>query len=250
LSVSHVQNKSKNSLSKRSEKGLYSYVKDGTGFISHEASSMRTVYFPLCGINANGIKSSITPALGGDIKVDKKCYLTKPASVEDLRQGLRNFFCAIKRKGVFSFSGGNKQNSILEAGMLFHKLHRSHESVGLEMEALNFVPVTGENVELMRVTVKNISKAKYIITPTFNLPIFGRTLANKHDHEHVTSLLHRIEQLPNGICVQPTMVFDEHGHQANNTLYYVLGIEAQGISCFWTYFVHAKRSNKLLFQDQ
>jgi len=214
---------------------LYAFSPDGVSFISNIASQMRTIYFPLCGVDSNGIKSSITPYLGGDIKVDKDRYLTKPASVEDLRQGLRNFFCYVNGKDVISFSDNSEQNSTVEAGLLWHKVRRVFENVGLQLEALNFVPISGEHIELMRVTVKNISKAKCTITSTFNLPIYGRTLANKHDHEHVSSLLHRIQQLPNGISVKPTMVFDERGHQTNDTVYYVLGIDANGINPVGTF---------------
>lgn len=96
------------------------------------------------------------------------------------------------------------------------------------MEAVNFVPVTGENVELMRVSVKNISRKTIRFTPTFSLPVFARALANKHDHEHVTSLLNRIIQLPQGVLVEPTMLFNEHGHKVNRTLYYVLGRTDKG----------------------
>jgi len=112
--------------------------------------------------------------------------------------------------------------------MFWHKLTCLHKAAGLKMEALNFVPVSGEHAELMRVTVRNVSEEMLTVTPTFSLPVFGRALVNKHDHEHVTSLLHRIEQLPNGVCVKPTIVFDERGHQTNETVYYVLGADARG----------------------
>jgi len=235
LGISRVIDNSKKGPIKRSHNDLYSFLPDGFSFISKKASQMRTIYFPLCGIDSNGIKSSITPYLGGDIKVDKDRYLTKPASVEDLRQGLRNFFCTVNGKGFISFSDNNEQNSTVEAGLLWHKVQVFYKNVGFQLEALNFVPVSGEHVELMRVTVKNSSKAKCTITPTFNLPIYGRTLANKHDHEHVSSLLHRIKQLPNGVSVKPTMVFDERGHQINNTVYYVLGIDANGANPVGTF---------------
>jgi len=230
-----VTNKPKESSAKQAADALYAYLPDGVSFISQKALSMRTIYFPLCGVEADGIKSSITPHFSGDIKIDKDRYLTKPSSVEDLRQDLRNFFCYVDGKEVVSLADGNEHNASLEAGMLWHKVTRSHRAVGLEMEALSFVPISGENVELMRVTVRNTSEEKCTVTPTFSLPIFARALANKHDHEHVTSLLHRTEQLSNGICVEPTMVFDERGHQPNETVYYVLGVDANGKSPVGTF---------------
>ncbi len=208
---------------------LYTYLQDGISFSSREAAALKTIYFPLCGVDSAGIKSAITPSLSGDIKIDSLRYLTKPVSTEDLRGNLRDFFCHVEGKGVFSLAQAPaSDDATVEAGPLWHKLTRLHPKAGLSLEAVNFVPVTGENVELMRVTVKNISRKTIKITPTFSLPIFARALANKHDHEHVTSLLNRIVQLPEGVAVEPTMIFNEHGHKVNQTVYYVLGSAGKG----------------------
>ena len=207
--------------------GLYEYLPDGTSFVSRKAFGLRQIYFPLCGVDAEGIKSSITPRLSGDIKIDKDHYLTKPASVEDLRGDARNFFCYVHGGEVVSLVSGDGSDASVEAGMLWHTLKRVHAGASLEMEALNFVPISDENVELMRVTVRNVSGEERVITPTFSLPMFARALSNKHDHEHVTSLLHRIEQLPSGVCVEPTMIFNERGHRPNEAVYYVLGADAK-----------------------
>ena len=69
---------------------FYSFLPDGISFASVKALNQRAVYAPLCGIDATGIKSSITPYLSGDIKIDKFRYVTKPASREDLRAEVRN----------------------------------------------------------------------------------------------------------------------------------------------------------------
>ena len=210
---------------------LYTYLEDGISFFSREAVELKTIYFPLCGVDSTGIKSAITPSLGGDIKIDSLRYLTKPVSTEDLRNNLRDFFCHVEGRGVFSLAQASASgDSAVAAGPLWHKLTRRHPRAGLVMEAVNFVPVTGENVELMRVSVKNISRKTVRFTPTFSLPVFARALANKHDHEHVTSLLHRIIQLPQGVMVEPTMLFNEHGHKLNRTVYYVLGGTDKGES--------------------
>jgi len=209
---------------KNTQPALYEYLPDGVTFTSREAFQLSRLYFPLCAADARGIKSSITPRLSGDIKIDKDRYLTSPVSVEDLRQDLRNFFCAVKGRGVVSLVSENHQDAVLEAGMLWHKLKRTHKSAGIEMEAVNFVPVANGSVELMRVTVRNIAKQKRVVTPTFSMPIFGRALANKHDHEHVTSLLNRIEQLPNGVCLEPTMLFDERARHSQDVDLHVIGV--------------------------
>ncbi|MBI5023616.1 MAG: cellobiose phosphorylase [Candidatus Omnitrophica bacterium] len=214
---------------RHSGNNLYTYLRDGISFSSREAAGLKTIYFPLCGVDSTGVKSAITPSLSGDIKIDSLRYLTKPVSTEDLRNNLRDFFCHVEGKGVFSLAqASTPDDSAVEAGPLWHKLTRRHPKAGLLLEAVNFVPVTGENVELMRVTVKNVSQKVIKITPTFSLPIFARALANKHDHEQVTSLLNRIVQLPEGVVVEPTMIFNEHGHKVNQTAYSVLGRTDKG----------------------
>jgi len=190
---------------------------------------MRLIYFPLCGTDSKALKSSITPFLSGDIKIDKNYFLTNPFSREDLRGNVRNFFVYLENGQIFSLTDDcSEVEARVEAGQLWHKVTRIFPKTGLEMTVLNFVPTTGETVELMRVSVKNISDHPVTFTPTAAIPIFGRALANKHDHEHVTSLLQRIQQLPEGVLVVPTMFFNEEGHSINHSGYYVFGISDQG----------------------
>ena len=208
---------------------FYQFQPDGVSFISEKTSNDRMMYFPLCGINAEGIKSSVTPFLAGDIKIDKERFLTKPASREDLRNDLRNFYVFIDDHRIGSLTEDvSVQNSFIEAGLLWYKSKKRNNQIGIEFESINFVPVTGETVELMSTTVKNVSKENLKIVPTFAMPIFGRPLANKHDHEHVSALFHRIKQLPEGVFVNPTMIFDEEGHKNNPSVYYVCGITDEG----------------------
>ncbi|MBF0522148.1 MAG: cellobiose phosphorylase [Candidatus Omnitrophica bacterium] len=204
----------------------YQYFADGISFKADDLARIRSIYFPLSGVDAKSIKSSITPYLSGDIKTDKYHYVTKPASREDLKIPVRNFFVFIPGKGVVSLAQDcdEKDTISVEAGPLWHKIIRRFPFPGLELEALNFVPVTGENVELMSVTVKNISSQAISYVPTASIPLFARSLANKHDHEHVTALLHRIVQHTNGVVVKPTMFFNEEGHKENKEQYFVLGL--------------------------
>jgi len=205
---------------------FYTYLPDGVSFTSSQAALIKTIYAPLCGTDALSVKSAITPFLSGDIKIDKSHYLTKPASREDLRNPLREFFVFINGKGVFSLSQETTPDSaVIEIGPLWHKLRRIHQKAGLEISAINFVPVTGENVELMQVTVKNISKKSITFTPTGAIPLFGRSLANKHDHEHVTALLNRAKQITEGVLMKASMAFNEEGHKENGIVYYVYGYQ-------------------------
>ena len=207
---------------------FYTYHPDRVSFTSKAAAAIKTIYAPLCGTDASSVKSAITPFLSGDIKIDKFHYLTKPVSREDLRAPSREFFIFIKGKGVFSLSQESSPDpASVEIGPLWHKLKRIHKRAGLEISAINFVPVTGENVELMQVTVRNISRKNIKFTPTGVIPLFGRSLANKHDHEHVTALLNRAKQTPEGVLLQATMAFNEEGHKAGNGVYYVYGCQDQ-----------------------
>ena len=56
------------------------------------------LYIPLAG--ENGLKSAITPSLGGDSKLDQNHFLLEPVSIENLHnnRNTRNFWCKIKRK--------------------------------------------------------------------------------------------------------------------------------------------------------
>jgi cellobiose phosphorylase len=212
------------------KKSFYTYLPDGVTFTSTDAAQLRLIYFPLSGTDSTGLKSCITPYLSGDIKIDKHTYLTKPVSREDLRQNLRDFFVYVKGKGVYSLTQEKDASQAqVEIGQLWHKLIRRHKQIGLELEALNFIPLNGDDVEVMKVTVRNISKKDIHFTPTFALPIFGRGLSNKHDHEHVTALLNRIKQTGHGVIVTPTMQFNEEGHKPAHELYFVLGQELNGV---------------------
>ncbi len=208
------------------KKAFYSYKPDGVTVESSLAAGIKALYAPLCGQDAHGLKSAITPHLSGDIKLDKFHYVTKPASREDLRQPLREFFVFIKGKGVVSLSQGNADSkATVTVGQIWHQLNRRHPKSGIELTAVNFIPVNSSNMELMQVKVKNISKKPVTITPTAAIPIFGRSLANKHDHEHVTALLNRIEQNAQGVLVSPTMAFNEEGHKTSSCVYFVYGCD-------------------------
>ena len=211
------------------EDPFYTFLPDGVSFTSKQAARIKTIYAPLCGVGPSSIKSAISPTLSGDIKVDKFHYLTKPASREDLRLPLRDFFVFIKEKGVFSLSQENPSDSMtIDIGPLWHKYKRSLKPSGLELSAVNFIPVSGENVELMQVTVKNISGKTLRCTPTFAIALFGRSRDNKHDHEHVTALLNRVQQRPEGVLMQTAMAFNEEGHQESRCVYFVFGGEDNG----------------------
>jgi hypothetical protein len=188
------------------------------------------LYFPL--VNEAGMMSSITPMLHGDAKTGQNSYLLAPVSVEDLHntRSARNFWA-----GTWSATGNsapqrarNDEKVVLEAGFLWHKITRENAEIGLRAEIVNFVPPSEDQVELMRVSLTNISDQPITFAPIAAIPIYGRSADNLRDHRHVTSLLHRITTHTNGVCVQPCLSFDERGHKPNAIIYSVLGTEADG----------------------
>ncbi|MCA9400198.1 MAG: cellobiose phosphorylase [Candidatus Omnitrophica bacterium] len=206
------------------KKAFYTYLSDRISFQSNVAAEQRLIYFPLCGADAAHIKSAITPFLGGDIKMDRHRYLTKPSSREDLRGGLRKVFIT-SGEDIISLTDDCRQaQAQVTMGQLWHQLSKTFPSCGLRIEALNFVPVKDGNMELMKLTITNLGDDEKEIQATIAIPIFGRALENKHDHEHVTALLHRVEQIDSGVIVVPTMSFNEEGHKNNQDAYFVLGI--------------------------
>jgi cellobiose phosphorylase len=199
------------------------------------------LYFPL--VNEAGMMSAITPSLHGSITSGHNTFLMEPISVESLHNSnaARNFWLFVEGEGAWSVSGnsaqqkgakfsGQEEESEVEAGFLWHKLTRKHKKVGLVAETTSVVPPSDDQVELMKVKITNTSKAPITFTPTSVIPIYGRSADDLRDHRHVTSLLHRIYTLSNGITVKPTLSFDERGHRVNHTTYTVLGAEGQGKS--------------------
>ena len=219
---------------------LWEFIDSEGSFRVVSPESTSRLYFPLA--NEAGILSSITPDLRGDIKTSHNSFLTLPVSIEDLHdsKSSRNFWVFVEGKGVWSVTGVSAMQSankflhthqdkvILEAGMLWHKVIRENKELGIRSEAVNFVPVTSDTLELMLISLTNIGKSPLKITATSAIPIFGRSADNLRDHHHVTSLLHRIISHPAGVVVKPTMSFDERGHKINDLLYCVLGAGGAG----------------------
>lgn len=185
--------------------------------------------------------SAISPNLHGEITSGHNTFLMEPISVEALHnsKASRNFWVNIEGYGAWSVSGNSakqnsalftkeEENSLLEAGFLWHKITRDHKSSGLRAATLNFVPVTEDKVELMKVTLTNNSDNELALTPTAAIPLYGRSADDLRDHRHVTSLLHRIYTSEHGIEVQPALSFDERGHKVNKVTYSVLGADAAG----------------------
>ena len=64
-------------------------------FIIHDPENYSGLYLPMAG--EKGLKSSITPNLGGDSKTDQNHFLLEPVSIENLHnnRNTRNFWCQV-----------------------------------------------------------------------------------------------------------------------------------------------------------
>jgi cellobiose phosphorylase len=214
----------------------WEFIRPDGAFRLEDPQRTNYLYLPL--VNEAGMISVVTPGLHGDTKTGQHTFLTQPESVEDLHntRSSRNFWVYVEGAGAWSAAGASAAQAVavedeqvtLEIGFLWQKLVRTNPRVGLRAEITNLVPPTIDQVELMRVTLTNITDHPLKLTPTAAIPIYGRSADNLRDHRHVTSLLQRIRCQAYGVLVRPTLSFDERGHQPNTVTYAVLGAEGDG----------------------
>ena len=218
----------------------YQFLDEKGTFTLYMPENYSYQYFPVAG--ENGIKSALTPNLGGDSKVNQNVFLLEPVSVENLHnnRSARNFWCQMEGVGSFSVTGvsaeaerqkftGSQDESELTAGLMWQSVTRKSRKYRLEAKVTSFVPLEYD-VEIMQVEITNIGKMRVEFTPIAAIPIYGRSADNIRDHRHVTSLLHRISTRKEGVVVQPTLSFDERGHQLNTISYFVCGVTGDGKS--------------------
>ncbi len=208
---------------------LWNFIDDLGTFESLSAKDIKALYFPLAN---EKLMSSITPDLHGDIKTGQGAFLLTPVSRIDLinSRSSRNFWICTGKSPAWSATGVSKDAKqvrddrfALRSGLLWHEITRENKKIGLSAEILSFVPVSGEPVEIMRVTVKNTGSRKVSFVPTAAIPIYGRGANNIRDHRHVTSLLQRPSCHKFGVTTKPTLSFDEALHKPNKVTYFVLG---------------------------
>lgn len=203
-----------------------------------QIGNISSLYFPLA--SEVGLKSAVTPNLGGDSKINQKTFLLEPVSVDDLHnnRSTRNFWVRDDKGNVYSATGASayqetlrfsnqEEENTVEAGFMWHNIERKAANLPLKSTITSFVP-HDENVEVMLVTLENLSDTEQTLTAYGAVPIFGRSADNIRDHRNVTSMLHRIKTTDAGVLVCPTMSFDERGHQLNHQIYYVLGFDNNG----------------------
>ena len=196
------------------------------------------LYFPLA--SETGLKSALSPNLGGDAKLDQETFLLEPVSIEDLHasRATRNIWCKVDGSGVWSVTGVSAEQELVKftpaqddsqvtAGLMRHTLERTSQTFQLTAAVTSFVP-KDRNVEILLVSIENGGTYSRELSVYGAIPIYGRSAANLRDHRNVTSMLHRIKTTEHGVLVRPTMSFDERGHRRNETVYYVLGCTGSG----------------------
>ena len=216
----------------------YQFIGEDATFNLKNAENYSYLYFPVAG--EAGIKSAVTPNLSGDCKIDQNTFILEPVSAENLHnnRSSRNFWCHVANAGNWSATGisaeeeskkftGLSDKNEVTAGLMWHTVTRTSDKYQLSAEITSFVPVD-ENAEIMYVEITNIGKMQVRFTPTAAIPLYGRSADNIRDHRHVTSLLHRIKTVENGVLVTPTLSFDERGHRKNDVTYFVCGFDGNG----------------------
>lgn len=214
------------------------FKNDAGDFSLSQPENISALYFPLA--SETGLKSAITPNLGGDAKLNQDTFLLEPVSVDDLHnnRSTRNVWIRHQDGSVYSIAGNSaeqesqqftpqQESSTLTAGFMWHSLERIANNIPIRSTATSFIPYQ-ENVEILSVTIENLSDSPQEVTAYAAIPLFGRSADNIRDHRHVTSLLHRISVTKEGVRVCPTMSFDERGHQLNHHSYYVFGFDELG----------------------
>ena len=216
----------------------YHFLDDQGTFELRMPENYSYQYFPVAG--EKGIKSALTPDLGGDSKRNQNEFILEPVSVENLHnnRSTRNFWCHIEDVGNWSVAGASAEaeqekftdrqdESTITAGLMWQSITRTSRKYQLKAKVTSFVPVD-HDVEIMRVELTNIGEKPVAFVPTAAIPIYGRSADNIRDHRHVTSLLHRICVVEEGVTVTPTLSFDERGHQRNKVSYFVCGVTGDG----------------------
>jgi cellobiose phosphorylase len=192
------------------------------------------LYFPVC--NEAGMTASVTPRMHGDATTGQHSFLRHPLVMEDLHntRSTRNFWIYSERLGALSLTGSSARQfaesatdrelvrTTIQATFLAHTLIRDDARYGVRSEITHFCPVSDDKIEITSVRMTNTGATALDFQPTTSFPIYGRSADNLRDHNHWTSLTHRMELNDYGLVVTPEIHHDEAGHRPNHSSYFVL----------------------------
>jgi cellobiose phosphorylase len=202
--------------------------------------AVNELYFPIC--NEAGMMASVTPRLHGDATTGQHTFLRRPLVMEDLHntRSTRNFWIYSDKLGAYSLTGSSARQisesyeaecrvqTTIRGTFLSHTLIREDLKAGIRSEIDMFSPVTEDKVEIVRVRITNLSGTVMRFVPTTAFPVYGRSADSLRDHNHWTSLSHRMHLNDFGMVIKPEMHHDESGHKPNFTSYFVLAASGNG----------------------
>jgi cellobiose phosphorylase len=202
--------------------------------------AMNQLYFPVC--NEAGMMASVTPKLHGDATTGQHTFVRLPLVMEDLHntRSARNFWIYNEALGAYSLTGNSAQQlarsfnakdqvqTTIRGAFLAHTLIREDRRAGIKAEITIFCPVNDDKVEIIQVKITNLSTQTLSFVPTTGLPVYGRSADSVRDHNHWTSMSHRMELNEYGMLIKPAMHHDESGHKPNFTTYFVLAVGGNG----------------------
>lgn len=112
------------------------FIDEHGSFLIRQPENTSYLYFPLA--SETGLKSAVTPNLGGDAKIDQETFLLEPVSSENLHnnRSSRNFWFRKNNTDVYSASGASavqealqfteqQDKSELTAGFMWQTLTRT-----------------------------------------------------------------------------------------------------------------------------
>ena len=75
------------------------FLDENGTFTLRRPENVSGLYFPLA--SETGLKSAVSPNLGGDAKLDQETFLLEPVSIEDLHasRATRNIWCKVDGSG-------------------------------------------------------------------------------------------------------------------------------------------------------
>ncbi len=144
------------------------FMDEHGSFLIRQPENTSYLYFPLA--SETGLKSAVTPNLGGDAKINQEIFLLEPVSSENLHnnRSTRNFWFTKDGIGAYSAVGASaEQESVkftsmqdeheLTAGFMWQTLKRTSVAYQLSSTVTSFIP-RDDNVEIMHITVQNLSE--------------------------------------------------------------------------------------------
>ena len=159
----------------------YNFIDNNGTFSMKQPEDYSYLYFPIA--RENGLKSSLTPNMGGDSKLDQNSFVLEPVSSENLHnnRSSRNFWCKVNGAEAWSVTGQSAEaeydkftdrqdDSELTAGLMWHEITRVSKKYKLMSKVMSFVPLD-DDVEIMYIELTNDGDDTVEIDPVAAVPL-------------------------------------------------------------------------------